>query len=223
MNKLLFLIPCFISACATPQENKSQAADQEQARQIKLAEDSAKVLKDVGDCADRYSITSDEGTAPIEGVIKTVQTLCSITSSRLYSLYSSSGALSSDGGKSELKEQQEKADKIIDSAVKAHREKLIIRRNGPLGDEMKKARFIVKQCAKDKAPIADDYVSDAKTIALNLAGICRKDYERYVEAYALMAIEDDGQRSEIIRRMLQTDLITESFLFPVIANRKSRQ
>jgi len=131
--------------------------------------------------------------------------------------------LSSDSGKASLKEQQENARKIIGNVVLVHREKLILRRNGDLGDEMKRSQSIVKQCATTNAPMADDYVSDAKTIALNLAAMCSQEYEKYIDAYAVMTFEDESQRSKFKRSMLAADKKSEIFLTPVISNRKTHQ
>ena len=187
------------------------------------ADTAIKILDAVRECAIRESITADDGYSPIETTTDSVRALCSITSSRLYSLYERSGWLSSDRGKASLKEQQDNARKIIENVVLAHREKLILRRNGDLGDEMKKTQSLVKQCATTNAPMADDYVSDAKTIALNLATMCSQEYEKYIDAYAVMAFEDESQRSEFKRSMLASNNKSELFLTPVISNRKAHQ
>jgi len=190
---------------------------------VQAADAVAEILDAVRECAIRESITADDGHSPVETTTDSVRVLCSITSSRLYSLYDRSGWLSSDSGKASLKEQQENARKIIGNVVLVHREKLILRRNGDLGDEMKRSQSIVKQCATTNAPMADDYVSDAKTIALNLAAMCSQEYEKYIDAYAVMTFEDESQRSKFKRSMLAADKKSEIFLTPVISNRKTHQ
>lgn len=190
---------------------------------VQAADTVTEILDAVRECAIRESITADDGYSPVERTTESVRVLCAITTSRLYSLYDRSGWLGSDSGKASLKEQQENARKIIENVVLAHREKLILRRNGDLGDEMKRSQSLVKQCATTNAPMADDYVSDAKTIALNLATMCSQEYEKYIDAYAVMTFMDESQRSEFKRSMLAADKKSEMFLMPVISNRKAHQ
>lgn len=186
-------------------------------------DEASEILDAVRECAIRESIIADDGYSPIEKATDSVRVLCSLTSSRLYSLYQRSGWLNLDSGKESLKQKQENANAIIKSVVLTHREQLLLRRNGQLGEKMKDTQSIVKQCALTNAKLADDYISDAKTIAINLAIICSKEYEMYVDAYAVMTFEDESMRAELKRGMLTTEKKTEVFLTPVVINRKAHQ